>query len=191
MVWQLSKSPLHHSLNVRFPSFSFVLKNHGTITVQIVWFLRKLKKSLYKLHIILILQTSSDAFWTARLVNSLFSNVRAWGAGHVSAVYLAEPAGVVSCDSAGAGIKLPGRMLAEWASFFQMAVSWLQAAQPSPPPPYPPSHPGRTRNGALWSPIMIPSKCAALQWLLTAAAVQIAWMMENQWDLILVCQYEY
>lgn len=53
------------------------------------------------------------------------------------------------------------------------------------------SHHGRPRKRALWSPIMIRGECAALGWLLTVAAAQIAWMMENQWDLILVCQYEY
>lgn len=131
------------------------------------------------------------------LINNVCSNVRAQGSRRISAVYLAEPAGVVSTDSAGIWMRLPGRLLAELASFSQTGVSWLQLSQPSlpppppPPPPCSPSHHGRTRKRALWSPIMIRGKCAALGWLLTAAAAQTAWMMENQWDLILVCQYEY
>lgn len=59
------------------------------------------------------------------------------------------------------------------------------------PQPCSPPHHGGPQEGASWSHIMIRSECAALGWLLTVAAAQIVWMMENQWDLILVCQYEY
>lgn len=72
----------------------------------------------------------------------------------MSAVSLAEPAGVVSVDR-------PRLYACDFqADFWQSwAIGWLEASLASPPPC---SHHGRPEKRTLWGPIMIHGKCAEL-----------------------------
>lgn len=142
-------------------------------------------------------QTSPKCWFPSchyRLINNMCSNVRTLRGLGFSVMSLAEPAGVVSVDSGGLHAwDFQADCWQSWAVTLsdecQLAVSLTVVFFSSSLSMS--SHHGRPRETALWSRIMKHGEYAAPGWLLTVAAAPIAWMMENQWDLILVCHYEY